>query len=93
MYLAIGEAIRIRYTLLVMLLALLGGRGLQAQPWTTALPSIQGGDYGNGAATSDVVGGAVRSASAARAPVLIDLSGHAGDQARFALSTGMGITL
>lgn len=48
---------RIWFSLLVILLIPVGERDLHAQPWTTALPSIQGGDYGNGAATSDAVGG------------------------------------
>lgn len=46
-----------RFCLLLVLLISFNVRGVHAQPWTTALPSIQGGDYGNGAATSDVVGG------------------------------------
>jgi hypothetical protein len=43
---------------LVALLVTLGAELTAcAQPWSTELPTPQGGDYGNGAAVSDVIGG------------------------------------
>jgi len=53
--------------LAVLLTALGGAAPICAQPWSTALPTPQGGDYGNGAATSDVVGGVFTVGARARA--------------------------
>jgi len=53
--------------LAVLLTALGGAAPVCAQPWPTALPTPQGGDYGNGAATSDVVGGVFTVGDRARA--------------------------
>lgn len=44
--------------LLVLLSLLLISLPIRAQPFSPRLPSLQGGDYGNGAATSDIAGGA-----------------------------------
>ena len=54
--------------LLSLLVLLAVGWNAHAQPWSRALPTPQGGDYGNGVAASDVVGG-VFSASGAAAAV------------------------
>ena len=47
----------LRRCMLVLLFLSLGAWSVHAQPWSTDLPTPQGGDYGNGAATSDAVGG------------------------------------
>lgn len=48
------QARRIAVATLVLMGVVITGH---AQPWSTELPTPQGGDFGNGAATSDVVGG------------------------------------
>ena len=45
------------YCVLMLLLLTVCGWTAHAQPWSTALPTPQGGDFGNGAATSDAAGG------------------------------------
>lgn len=49
---------RVLYAALAVLLFTFGAAAtICAQPWSTELPTPQGGDYGNGAAVSDAVGG------------------------------------
>lgn len=45
----------LRCLLALLVLAVCGSA--RAQPWSTTLPTPQGGDFGNGVATSDVAGG------------------------------------
>ena len=65
--------------LCVLLMAARGQAG-NAQPWQTALPTPQGGDYGNGVATGDAVGGVFTTGDRARATPAI----------AFGIPTGFG---
>lgn len=61
---------RIAAALGVLLIVVGAERGV-AQPWSTRLPTPQGGDYGNGAAVSDAAGGVfIPEAQAAAVPAV-----------------------